>query len=323
MCGHTDNNNRFICFDKMLQRVHPKVENPRYGQLIIGPPGSGKTTYCNEAYKFYRELGRQIGVVNLDPGNDNMAYKPVVNVMELITVEDCMEHMKLGPNGALMQCAEYLEQHIDDWLLPALRKLSATHNYFLFDCPGQIELYTHHNAMARIFERLERERYSLVTVNLIDSHYCSEPAKFISTLLMVLNTMLRMSLPHVNVLSKADLLRKHESKLHFNVDYYTDVLDLNYLLEKLDDDPTMRKYQKLNEAICSMVEDYALVSFKLLDAFSTDSMLRLRNHIDKANGYVYKAGEEQTVNSLLACAVGAEAETLRQQQDVEPYTKQK
>ncbi|EDV51673.1 GPN-loop GTPase 2 [Drosophila erecta] len=305
----------------MMQRfpTQATVENPRYGQLIIGPPGSGKTTYCAEALKFYRELGRQVGVVNLDPANENMSYEPVLSVMELITVEDCMEHLKLGPNGALMHCAEYLADHLEDWLLPALRKLSATHNYFLFDCPGQIELYTHHTAMARVFERLERERYSLVTVNLIDSHYCSEPAKFIATLLMALNTMLRMSLPHVNVLSKADLLKKHETKLHFNVDYYTDVLDLKYLLDKLDDDPAMRKYHKLNAAICSMVEDYALVSFQLLDVFSTDSMLRLRNHIDKANGYVYKAGEEQTVNSLLACTVGAETEAARMEHDVQPY----
>lgn len=305
----------------MLQRfpANATVENPRYGQLVIGPPGSGKTTYCGEALKFYRELGRHVCVVNLDPANENMAYEPVINVMELITVEDCMEHLQLGPNGALMHCAEFLAEHLEDWLLPALRKLSHSYNYFLFDCPGQIELYTHHRAMAQVFERLGRERYNLVTVNLIDSHYCSEPAKFIATLLMALNTMLRMSLPHVNVLSKADTLRKHEKKLHFNVDYYTDVLDLKYLLEKLDDDPAMRKFQKLNEAICTMVEDYALVSFQLLDVFSTHSMLRLRNHIDKANGYIYKAGEEQTVNSLMACAVGAEAEAIRQQNDVQPY----
>ncbi|TMW40443.1 hypothetical protein DOY81_014476, partial [Sarcophaga bullata] len=76
---------------------------------------------------------------------------------------------------------------------------------------------------------------------------------------------------------------------------------------------------KLNAAICSMVEDYSLVSFQLLDSRNTESMLRLRNHIDKANGYIYKAGEEQSVNALMACAVGAESEAQRQSKDIDPY----
>lgn len=88
--------------------------------------------------------------------------------------------------------------------------------------------------------------------------------------------MLQMGLPHVNVLSKADILKKYESKLHFNLDFYTDVLDLQYLLEALDDTPSMQKYAKLNAAIVSMVEDYSLVSFQPLDVGNTDSMLRLR-----------------------------------------------
>lgn len=303
----------------MLQPAKLKFINPLYGQLIVGPPGSGKTTYCQNAFKFYQELGRNVAIVNLDPANENMEYTATIDVMELITVQDVMDNMHLGPNGALMYCAEFLEEHLNDWLLPNLRKQSTTCNYFFFDCPGQVELYTHHASMSKIFERLEKEGYHLVTINLIDSHYCSEPSKFVSTLLLALNMMLRMGLPHVNVLSKADLLKKHEDKLHFNLDFYTDVLDLKYLLEALDDTTTLRKYKKLNAAICSMVEDYSLVSFQLLDSRNTESMLRLRNHIDKANGYIYKAGEEQSVNALMACAVGAESESQRQSKDIDPY----
>lgn len=42
----------------------------------------------------------------------------------------------------------------------------------------------------------------------------------------------QLSLPHVNVLSKIDLIEKH-GKLAFNPDFYTDVLDLRYLLQLL------------------------------------------------------------------------------------------
>ena len=51
----------------------------------------------------------------------------------------------------------------------------------------------------------------------------------------------------------------------FNLDFYTEVLDLNFLLEHIKDDPFSQKYKKLNEALVSLVEDYGLVSFKTLD----------------------------------------------------------
>lgn len=236
--------------------------------------------------------------------------------MQLITVADVMEHLQLGPNGALIYCMEYLEENFD-WLLNQLKM--SPQNYFIFDCPGQVELYTHHHSMTRIFNKLEALGYHLCTVHLVDSHYCSEPTKFISALLLSLSTMLQMGLPHVNVLSKADLFKQYESRLAFNLDFYTDVLDLKYLLEALDATPGMQKYSKLNAAIVSMVEDYSLVTFQPLDVNRQESLLRLKNVIDKANGYVYGAAEERSINTLLACAVGAESDRDRHEKDYQPY----
>jgi len=36
-----------------------------YGQLVIGPPGSGKTTYCNAMSKFLESIGRKVAVINI------------------------------------------------------------------------------------------------------------------------------------------------------------------------------------------------------------------------------------------------------------------
>lgn len=293
-----------------------RYADPIYGQLVIGPPGSGKTTYCHKITEFYKQLDRKVTIVNLDPANEQMEYTASIDIMNLITVSDAMTSLNLGPNGALMYCMEFLEENFD-WLLEALR--ASTSNYFIFDCPGQVELYTHHKSMPSIFARLEQLGYMLCTVHLIDSHYCSEPAKFISTLMLSLNTMLQMGLPHVNVLSKADLFKQYADKLDFNLDFYTDVLDLQYLLAALDQTPGMQRYSKLNAAIVGMVEDYGLVSFQALDINSQASLLRLKNVIDKANGYVFGAGEERSINSMLACAVGAQTESDRIEQDVNPY----
>ncbi len=71
-------------------------------------------------------------------------------------------------------------------------------NYLLIDCPGQVELYTHNDAMKNILSRLSQLDLRLCCVHLIDSHYCSDPAKFISACLMTLNSMLQMELPQVS-----------------------------------------------------------------------------------------------------------------------------
>ncbi|CAI7149980.1 CPS_collapsed_G0003380.mRNA.1.CDS.1 [Saccharomyces cerevisiae] len=48
--------------------------------------------------------------------------------------------MDLGPNGALIYCFEYLLKNLD-WLDEEIGDFND--EYLIFDCPGQIELYTH------------------------------------------------------------------------------------------------------------------------------------------------------------------------------------
>lgn len=82
------------------------------------------------------------------------------------------------------------------------------------------------------------------------------------------------------------MLKKNASKLDFNLDFYTDVLDLEYLLELLDDGPFTNKYKKLNAAIVGLIQDYSLVTFVPLDVNSDKSLLELKSAIDKV-GIVY------------------------------------
>ena len=45
-------------------------------------------------------------------------------------------------------------------------------------------------------------------------------------------------------------------KLHFNLDYYTEVLDLEYLMDTFPEDNFTKKYKQLNEALTGLINDY-------------------------------------------------------------------
>lgn len=150
----------------------------------------------------------------MDPANDNIPYPCAVNIADLITLEDTMNELSLGPNGGIMFCVEYLLKNMD-WLTDQLKELQD--HYFLFDFPGQVELFTHHSAVKDILHALEKLDYRLVAVNMVDAHYCTDPTKYISVLLLALKTMIQLELPHVNVLSKVDLVESYGklSKVYF------------------------------------------------------------------------------------------------------------
>ena len=108
-----------------------------YAQLVIGPAGSGKSTYCSNIQQHCHSIGRTIHVINLDPAADASKYSVTSDVRDLINLDEVMEEEELGPNGALMFCMEYLEDNLDDWLAEELEGYLED-DMVIFDCPGQL-----------------------------------------------------------------------------------------------------------------------------------------------------------------------------------------
>ncbi|NWT20615.1 GPN2 GTPase, partial [Vireo altiloquus] len=273
-----------------------------FAQVVIGPPGSGKSTYCRAMRDFLGRLGRSVAVVNLDPANEALPYPCALDIAELVTLPDVMAALALGPNGGLLYCMEYLEAN-GDWLRERLQALRG--HYILFDCPGQVELYTHHESLKNVFGQLAKWNFRLAAVHLVDSHYCTDPGKFISVLCTSLATMLHVELPHVNILSKMDLIEQY-GKLAFNLDYYTEVLDLSYLVDHLASDPFFRNFRRLNEKLVEVIEDYSLVSFVPLNVQDPQSLRRVLQAVDKANGFSFGEREQRSLEALMSAAVGAD-----------------
>lgn len=125
-----------------------------FGEVVIGPPGSGKSTYAFGKQQLFAALKRPICVVNLDPANDNIPYPCTISISSLITLQQVMDTHGLGPNGGMLYCMEYLEENFD-WLEEELAQL-AKDVYVVFDLPGQVEFWTNHESLKRIVDRLSK-----------------------------------------------------------------------------------------------------------------------------------------------------------------------
>ncbi|GKB24245.1 GPN-loop GTPase 2 [Tanacetum coccineum] len=145
---------------------------------------------------------RKVAVINLDPANDSLS--------------SCVLYGLLGEKYRLVgiQIETFFERSLFSPLLSSLAKRT-------------------------ILPTLHAKK--LTAIHLIDAHLCSDPGKYVSALLLSLSTLLHMELPVVNVLSKMDLIESY-GKLAFNFDFYTDVEDLSYLQDHLDQDPCSSKY---------------------------------------------------------------------------------
>jgi hypothetical protein len=126
-------------------------------------------------------------------------------VRDLISLEDVMEELNYGPNGGLVYWMEYLLENMD-WLHTELTEF-AEESYILFDCPGQIELYSHMTVMTKITDKIKSWGYNLCAVFCCDAtSSLTNPNNFISNSLVSLSTMVQIELPHLNILTKCDLI---------------------------------------------------------------------------------------------------------------------
>ena len=224
-------------------------------------------------------------VVNLDPAADHFAYPVSADIRELISLEDVMEELNLGPNGALLYCMEYFEDSLDDWLSEALEGFGED-DCVIFDCPGQIELYSHHFAFRSFVDQMQVWGWRLVAVYMLDAQFITDGAKFIAGCMQCQAAMMNLELPHVNLMSKVDLVDE-KGVLEPLLGHGHDVLAGEW------HDRLLPKFRPLNEQIARLLEDYSMVSFHPLDISDEDSLAYVLYTVDTAVQY----GEDADVRA--------------------------
>jgi len=294
---------------------------PRYAQLVMGPAGSGKSTYCSVIQKHAEICKRNVRVVNLDPAAEFFDYDVAADIRDLISLEDAMDDddLKFGPNGGLVFCMEYFAQNFE-WVESELGDYDD--DYFLFDCPGQIELYTHIPVMRNLVNFLQNKDFRVCGVFLLDSHFLVDTAKYFSGSLAALSAMVTLEIPHINVMSKVDLLDKAARK---NMKRFLDP-DAFSLLDDDDDEdedvagfqvsrstgvsssagpshstsssstphPLKRRFRQLTNALARVVDDFSLVRFVPLNISDENSIEEVFYSVNSAIQY----GEDHDVREM-------------------------
>ncbi|KAH1081621.1 hypothetical protein J1N35_021382 [Gossypium stocksii] len=207
-----------------------------------------------------------------------------------------MEELGLGPNGGLIYCMEHLEENLDEWLAEELDNY-LDDDHLVFDCPGQIELFSHVHMLRNFVEHLKRKNFNVCGVYLLDSEVClsyasslvsalffssflgitlslvmhihhlkffylcqfiTDVTKFVSGCMASLFAMVQLELQHVNILSKMDLVTSKR-----DVKNYLDP-EPRFLLSELNE-WMAPWFKKLNKYLIEQVDEYSMVSFIPLD----------------------------------------------------------
>ncbi|KAI1344636.1 GPN-loop GTPase [Xylariaceae sp. FL0016] len=279
----------------------------KFGAMVMGPAGAGKSTFCASLITHLNLNRRSCFYVNLDPAAETFEHTPDLDIKDLISLEDVMEEMALGPNGGLIYCFEFLLENLD-FLTEALEPLTEEY-LIIFDMPGQIELYTHVPilpALVRFLTRSGSLDIRLCAAYLMEATFVVDRAKFFAGTLSALSAMIMLEVPHLNILSKMDLVKDQVRRK-----------DLKRFITPdgglLDDDPIERErlaieggsaeddetanlqdkdtvmrgagFRKLNRAVAGLIENFSMVSYHKLDAQDEDSVAAILSHIDDCIQY--------------------------------------
>lgn len=259
-----------------------------------------QSTFCAALITHLQLNRRSAFYVNLDPAAETFEHTPDLDIKELISLHDAMEEVGLGPNGGLIYCFEFLMENLD-WLTEALDSLPEDY-LIIFDMPGQIELYTHIPILPTLMRFLSQPGsldVRMAAVYLLEATFVVDRAKFFAGTLSAMSAMLMLEVPHINVLSKMDLVKGQVKKKDMKKFLTPDTA-------LLDDDPAERSrqlgepgadddskppddkdqmmkgasFRRLNRAVAGLIESFSMVNFLKLDVTDEDSVGAILSYID-------------------------------------------
>lgn len=195
--------------------------------FLVGTAGSGKSLLASKILDYYSRNGAFVGMLNLDPGVENLPYTCDIDVRDYIDIVQIMKQYDLGPNGSMIMANDLLASKIDD----LQREIDNVNpDYLIVDTPGQIELFAYRASGPFLIQNLNVEEK--VSIFLHDGSLMTSPSNFVSIALLATSVKLRLGISQINVLTKTDLI---EDKIKDILKWSTNMASLEDALAKNSD----------------------------------------------------------------------------------------
>ena len=211
--------------------------------VMMGTAGCGKSTLTSALESFMKNYDLDVVTVNLDPAARRLPYNPDVDVRDLVDVDEIMNQLGLGPNGALVAAVDMVAGQVDQ--LKEMIEESKS-EYAIIDTPGQIELFAYRSTGPLIVSALQGT--STTSLHLLDPNLARNAEGYVSLTLLGLSLLFRFTAAQFTVLSKSDLLSEEE--IERIVNWSTNPVDL---YENIDTDGKGVPHD-LSKMICEMLE---------------------------------------------------------------------
>ncbi|MEZ0394511.1 MAG: ATP/GTP-binding protein [Desulfurococcaceae archaeon] len=173
--------------------------------IFVGPAGSGKSTLTGAYARWLRRtLFLKVGVVNLDPGAEELPYKSTLDVRSRFTLRDVMKRWGLGPNGAFLKFVELLEKEFESLAKEPPLSEPNKWDFIIVDTPGQLEAVLFRPEGGEILRKISRLGNSAV-VYVIDPTSARSPRDALFLWLMAALIQLKIGTYVVPAINKADV----------------------------------------------------------------------------------------------------------------------
>ena len=169
--------------------------------FVTGTAGSGKSMLTSKILEYYQKNGVFASVLNLDPGVESLPYRPDVDVRDYVDIVQIMKQYDLGPNGSMIMANDLIASKIDD-IQNEIHGVNP--DYLIVDTPGQIELFAYRASGPFFIQNIDASEKT--NIFLYDGTMIVSPSNFISISLLATSIKLRLGLPTINVMTKADLI---------------------------------------------------------------------------------------------------------------------